>query len=107
MNISDTMASVRWMFEKHMKRYEGQTDVPICLHNGPDRDPPKPAMVITADFAISVLEKHRAGQTAKSIAKELGGNEMTVGNIIRRRRGYKTMPDTNKGIIQWFKNRKK
>jgi hypothetical protein len=51
------------------------------------------------------MRRYALGQTIKNIAKAVGSNEMTIGNIIHRRKGYATLPKSISLIRKWFKER--
>lgn len=103
MNISDTMASIRFLFEKHLGKYDANVSAPIG--RAEERRESRKLAQINSTLALEVLKRHKAGQQIKSIALELGTNEVSVGHIIHRRVSYKTLPRTKRGIIKWFKER--
>ena len=103
MNISETMASIRFLFEKHLGKYDDNTSAPIS--KAEERRESRKLARINSTLELEVLKRNKAGQTIKSIARELGTNEVSVGHIIHRRISYATLPHTKRETIKWFKER--
>lgn len=103
MNISDTMASIRFLFEKHLGKYDAKVSAPIS--KAEERRESRKLAKINSTLALEVLKRHKAGHQIKSIARELGTNEVSVGHIVHRRISYATLPHTKRDIIKWFKER--
>jgi chorismate-pyruvate lyase len=105
MNVSDTMASIRWLLEKHLGKYESQGNVPIGKVVSEERKETRRGAEVNSAFVIEALRRYSEGQQIKSIARDLDSNETTVGNIVRRRKSYSNLPHTKKAIIAYFKER--
>jgi len=105
MNISDTMQSIRWLLEKHLGKYESSSDVPISPASITERRESRKLAKVDSTLAIEAIRRHGLGQSIKGIAIDLGSNEMTIGNIIHRRKGYATLPKSIPLIRKWFKER--
>jgi tRNA(Arg) A34 adenosine deaminase TadA len=105
MNVSDTMNSIRWLFEKHLGKYESSAGLPIGKTTVSERKETVKGATVNSTFTIEALRRHAEGQQIKSIAKDMGSNETTVGNIVRRKKSYSELPYTKKEIIAYFKER--
>jgi hypothetical protein len=103
MNISDTMASIRWLFEKHMK----DVSVPLAPASSFQRKEQAPSAVITLELILGALKLHKQGWMTTEIAKRWETSPTTISNIIHRKRGYTTMPVGERAIKQWFGQKKK
>lgn len=102
MNITETMRSIYWLFEKHMPKLEadgGAISGNAARMVAKERAAP---FIVTSSVAIEAIRKYNSGQSIKSIAKDFGTNDTTIGNVIRRNRAYKNMPHTEKEIVQFF-----
>ena len=104
MNISETMASIRWLMEKHLGKYEF-SDAPMSPASAMERRESRKLAKVDSTLAIEAIRRHGLGQSIKGIAIDLGSNEMTIGNIIHRRKGYATLPKSISLIRKWFKER--
>lgn len=105
MNISETMANIRWLMEKHLGKYEFSSDIPVWNFTEKERKDPVRRPPVRLDFVLEAIRRHKAGQHIKTIAKELNSSDTTVGNIIHRRRYYSDMPETEKEIIAYMKKK--
>jgi hypothetical protein len=105
MNISETMASIRWLMEKHLGKYEYATDIPIAHASVTERKDHVRRAPVTSTFVLEAIKRYKAGQHIKSIAKALDSTETTVGNIVHRRKYYHDLPHTKKDIIAYMKNK--
>jgi hypothetical protein len=105
MNISETMASIRWLMEKHLGKYEYATDIPIAHASVTERKDHVRRAPVTSTFVLEAIKRYKAGQHIKSIAKALDSTETTVGNIVHRRKYYSDLPHTKKDIIAYMKNK--
>jgi hypothetical protein len=105
MNISETMASIRWLMEKHLGKYEYASDMPICSTSVTERKDHVRRAPVTSAFVLEAIRRYKEGQHIKSIAKDLDSTETTVGNIVHRRKYYSDLPHTKKQIIAYMKNK--
>jgi len=105
MNISETMASIRWLIEKHLGKYEYASDMPICSTSVTERKDHVRRAPVTSAFVLEAIRRYKEGQHIKSIAKDLDSTETTVGNIVHRRKYYSDLPHTKKQIIAYMKNK--
>jgi hypothetical protein len=105
MNISETMASIRWLMEKHLGKYEYASDIPICSTSVTERKDHVRRAPVTSTFVLEAIKRYKEGQHIKSIAKALDSTETTVGNIVHRRKYYHDLPHTKKDIIAYMKNK--
>jgi hypothetical protein len=105
MNISETMASIRWLMEKHLGKYEYASDMPICSTSVTERKDHVRRAPVTSAFVLEAIRRYKAGQHIKSIAKDLDSTETTVGNIVHRRKYYSDLPTTKKEIISYMKKK--
>jgi hypothetical protein len=105
MNISETMASIRWLMEKHLGKYEYASDMPICSTSVTERKDHVRRAPVTSAFVLEAIKRYKEGQHIKSIAKDLDSTETTVGNIVHRRKYYSDLPHTKKQIIAYMKNK--
>jgi DNA-binding NarL/FixJ family response regulator len=105
MNVSDTMNSIRWLFEKHLGKYESSSDLPIGRVTVAERKDSVKGATVNSEFTIEALRRYSRGEQIKSIAQALGSNETTVGNVVRRKKSYSNLPHTKKAIIAYFKER--
>lgn len=101
--ITETMASIRWLLEKHLGKYDHTMS--SAASKATERRESRKLVPINSTLALEVLKRHKAGQQIKSIARELGTNEVSVGHIVHRRISYATLPHTKRDIIKWFKER--
>jgi hypothetical protein len=105
MNISETMASIRWLMEKHLGKYEYASDMPICSTSVTERKDHVRRAPVTSAFVLEAIRRYKEGQHIKSIAKDLDSTETTIGNIVHRRKYYHDLPHTKKDIIAYMKNK--
>jgi DNA-binding NarL/FixJ family response regulator len=105
MNISETMASIRWLMEKHLGKYENSTDIPIGSISVTDRKDHVRRPPVTTAVVLEALRLYKEGQQIKAIAKKLDSTDTTVGNIVHRRKYYSDLPHTKKDIIAYMKNK--
>lgn len=105
MNISETMASIRWLMEKHLGKYEYASDMPICSTSVTERKDHVRRAPVTSAFVLEAIRRYKEGQHIKSIAKDLDSTETTVGNIVHRRKYYSDLPTTKKEIISYMKKK--
>lgn len=105
MNISETMASIRWLMEKHLGKYEYATDIPIAHASVTERKDHVRRAPVTSTFVLEAIKRYKEGQHIKSIAKALDSTETTVGNIVHRRKYYHDLPHSKKDIIAYMKNK--
>jgi DNA-binding NarL/FixJ family response regulator len=104
MNVSDTMNSIRWLFEKHLSKYES-SDIPIGKVSVDERKETVKGATVNSTFTIEALRRYKQGEQIKSIAEALGSNETTVSNVVRRKKSYSNLPYTKRAIIAYFKER--
>ena len=105
MNISETMASIRWLMEKHLGKYEYASDIPICSTSVTERKDHVRRAPVTSAVVLEAIRRYKSGQHIKSIAKDLDSTETTIGNIVHRRKYYSDLPYTKKQIIAYMKNK--
>jgi len=103
MDVSETMKSVRFLFEKHLRKYDS-SDKAIPVEAA--KDVVKGAKV-ELNCIFEILRLHREGLSNNAIARHLSVSAMTVGNIILRRKAYASLPETYPEINKWFKERNK
>ena len=104
MNISETMASIRWLFEKHMK---DDTSVPLAPASSFQRKERAPSAIVTTEMILDAIRLHKTGWRITDISKKWETSPATISNIVHRKRGYTTMPSGERAIKQWFGQRKK
>lgn len=108
-SVSETMASIRFLFNKHMKKFD-LDDKPIKI------DPMKLAKSemgydyrnpITLEMLLSVIKQLREAKLRYSeIAKAHDMSITTVLNIKNKKRSYAGMPDDEEQIKAWFNSKK-
>ena len=99
------MASIRWLMEKHLGKYEYATDIPIAHASVTERKDHVRRAPVTSTFVLEAIKRYKAGQHIKSIAKALDSTETTIGNIVHRRKYYSDLPHTKIDIIAYMKNK--
>ena len=105
MNISETMASIRWLMEKHLGKYESSSDIPISYANVTERKDHVRRAPVTSKFVLEAIRRYKDGQPIKFIARDMDSTETTVGNIVHRRKYYSDLPHTKKDIIAYMKKK--
>ncbi len=106
MNISETMASIRWMMEKHLGKYDNAPASPIGLAPV-NREPRAQRPAVRSDFVLEALRRYEDGERIRDIARTMGSTETTVGNIVRRTGCYADLPREEKQIIAYMKGKKR
>lgn len=104
MNISETMASIRWMMEKHLGKYDNAPASPIWLSPVKEENRVQRAPV-RLPFVLEALRRFEKGERIKDIAAALNSTQTTVGNIVKRRGCYEDLPKTEKEIIKYMKGK--
>lgn len=99
------MASIRWLMEKHLGKYEYATDIPIAHASVTERKDHVRRAPVTSTFVLEAIKRYKEGQHIKFIAKALDSTETTVGNIVHRRKYYHDLPHSKKDIIAYMKNK--
>lgn len=102
MNISETMESIRWLFDKHLGKYESQSDVPLGKISERERKDHVRRAPVTSNFILEAIRRYKDGQPIKFIARDMDSTETTVGNIVHRRKYYSDLPHTKKDIIAYM-----
>lgn len=92
------MASIRWLFEKHMK----DVPVPLVPTTVCERKEQRPSAIITVDIAVDAVKLAAKGWMIKDIAAKYATSPTTISNIVHKKKAYKTMPSTEKEIRIWF-----
>jgi hypothetical protein len=105
MNISETMESIRWLFDKHLGKYEYATDIPIARASLSERKDHVRRPPVTSAFVLEAIKRYKDGHQIKFIARDMGSTETTVGNIVHRRKYYHDLPHTKKEIIAYMKKK--
>lgn len=105
MNITETMASIRWLMEKHLGKYESTSDIPIGHASVTERKDHIRRAPVDSAFVLEAIRRYKEGQHIKAIAKELDSTETTVGNIVHRRKYYSDLPTTKKEIIMYMRKK--
>lgn len=103
MNISETMASIRWLFDKHCK----DESLPIYPIHVEERKERSESAKVTVDLAVEAMKMAAEGRMTKDIARHFATSPTTISNIINKKNAYKTMPSTEQEIRAWFKQRKR
>ena len=98
-NVSDTMRSIRWLMEKHVKDVDMSATATIRVEKEP-----KPYGFMTSDIIINVLKLSAEGKRNKDVAKLTNLSPTTVSNIVRKKGSYANRPDDYEAIKAWFKN---
>lgn len=103
MNISETMASIRWLFDKHCK----DDFLPIAPATVEERKERAETTKVTVDLVVEAMKMTAEGRMTKDIARHFGTSPTTISNIINKKNAYRTMPSTEQEIRAWFKQRRK
>ena len=105
MNISETMASIRWMMEKHLGKYERTSGAPIGIKPATKTDyiPPRPP--VRSAFVLEALSRYEKGERIKDISIAMGSTPTTVGNIVHRKNSYADLPYSEKDIIVFMQSK--
>ena len=103
MNISETMASIRWLFDKHCK----DDFLPIAPATVEERKERAETTKVSVDLAVEAMKMAAEGKMTKDIARHFATSSTTISNIINKKNAYKTMPSTEQEIRAWFKQRKR
>lgn len=102
------MASIRWMMDKHLGKYERISSAPIGIKPAIKKEyvPPRPP--VRSAFILEALSRYEKGERIKEIAIAMGSTPTTVGNIVHRKNSYADLPYSEKDIIVYMqsKNRK-
>lgn len=98
------MASIRWMMEKHLSKYDNAPASPISLAPIEDENRVQRAPV-RLPFVLEALRRFENGERIKDIAEALNSTQTTVGNIVKRRGCYSDLPKTKKQIIEYMKGK--
>lgn len=104
MNISETMASIRWMMEKHLGKYDNAPATPIALASI-TCEPRTQRAPVRLPFVLEAIRRYEKGERVRDIARALNSTETTVGNIVKRRGCYEDLPKTEKEIIKYMKGK--
>jgi hypothetical protein len=98
-NVSDTMRSIRWLMEKHVKDVDMSATATVTVEKEP-----KPYGFMTSDIIINVLKLSAEGKRNKDVAKLTGLSPTTISNIVGKKGSYAKRPDDYDAIKAWFKN---
>jgi len=105
MNISETMASIRWMMEKHLGKYENQSDELIALPPPKEQQLPIQRAPLKSTAVIEALRRYKSGQRIKDIAALLDSTPTTISKIVHRRGCYADLPATETNIKAFLKSK--
>lgn len=98
------MASIRWLFEKHVGKYEKMPAPPISMAALKDeRRPQRPPVRLA--FVLEAIRRYEEGETVRDIAIAMDSNYTTVWSIVKRGDRYSDLPQTKEGIIKYMTER--